>query len=185
MKSVILPTDLELLELAKAGSESAFRQLVLRYEGAVIRTITAMLGEVMEVEDVAQEVFIRFYRSLGKFRGEAGLKTYLTRMAINQSLTELKRRKQWYQGFARPAAENTLPEWSDNQSAETSQDAKGLVEWGLQQLEPDFRVVIVLRLIEGYSVKETAQLLQLPEGTVASRLARGQQKLLDILKENQ
>ncbi len=170
-----------MLELARAGNESAFRELVVRYEGAVIRTITAMLGDVPEVEDVAQEVFIRFFRSLDQFRGDAELKTYLTRVAINQALTELKRRKKWFRRFSRPEPEAAFPVWSDNQSAESRRDVKGAIEWGLRQLEPEFRAVIVLRLVEGYSIRETAAMLQLPEGTVASRLSRGQERLQAIL----
>lgn len=160
----------------------AFGQLVARYEQQVRRTVQGMLGDIVESNDVAQEVFIRFYRALDKYRGEAKLETYLTRIAINLSLNELKKRQKknrWLTFFQKEDSYLQLPD----ESADLSRyDTKDLIYKALQKLEPNFRSVIVLRLLEGYSVKETAQLLGIPEGTVASRLARAQTKLKIILK---
>ncbi len=80
--------DRSLVDRAQSGDEQAFRILVERYEGAVAATVIGMLGH--GAGDVGQEVFVRFYRSLSRFRGEAAVKTYLTRIAINQSLNALK-----------------------------------------------------------------------------------------------
>ncbi|MBK7871042.1 MAG: sigma-70 family RNA polymerase sigma factor [Saprospiraceae bacterium] len=74
-------------------------------------------------------------------------------------------------------------EEADNCVDPERHDIRDAVQKALQLLEPDFRMVIILRLIDGYSVKETAEMLQLPQGTVASRLARAQEKLKDILKK--
>ncbi len=84
---------------APEGDEEAFRCLVERYEGAVAATVIGMLGPGGEVDDVGQEVFVRFYRALDRFRGDSSLKTYLTRIAINLSLNELKRRRRWLDRF--------------------------------------------------------------------------------------
>ncbi|HHG85142.1 MAG TPA: sigma-70 family RNA polymerase sigma factor [Bacteroidetes bacterium] len=86
-------TDTELIALAQEGNSPAFREIVNRHQGKVAGVIYGMLGQGMEAEDVGQETFIRFYRSLGDFRGAASLGTYLTRIAINLSLNALKQRK--------------------------------------------------------------------------------------------
>ncbi len=142
-----------------------------------------MLGDTAEADDVAQEVFIRFFQSLDKFRGEAKLGTYLSRIAINLSLNELKRRqrKNRWLTFIKKDDPNLLVE--DASANPINNETKDLVQKALQILEPEFRSVIVLRMLDGYSVKETADILQVPEGTVASRLARGQKKLKGILEK--
>lgn len=176
-------TDTELIALAGEGDEKAFQLLVERYQQQVRATVIGMLGEVTEADDVAQSVFIRFYQSLDKFRGESGLGTYLTRIAINLSLNELKRRQRRFQrffSFQKNEKQHDLP---DNSEAPERMETRDLIANALQQLEPDFRSIVVLRLVDGYSVKETAEMLNLPMGTVASRLARAQTKLKEILKE--
>ncbi len=174
--------DLELVERAGKGDDNAFAELVKRYEPAVAKTVVGMLGTSGDADDVGQQVFIRFYRALNDFRGEASLSTYLTRIAINLSLNELKRRKRFSAFFARPTAaapESQLMQSDDNESAT---DTKEVVNKALQCLEPKFRSVVVLRMIQGYSTKETAEMLDLPMGTVLSRLSRAQEKLKELLK---
>jgi hypothetical protein len=85
--------DSQLIAAARDGDPRAFANLVERYENKIARTVIAMLGDSAEADDVGQETFIRFYRSLDSFREESALGTYLTRIAINLSLNELKRRK--------------------------------------------------------------------------------------------
>lgn len=137
-----------------------------------------MLGHCTEAEDIGQETFIRFYKSLDKFRGDSSIVTYLTRIAINLSINELKRRQHWRQFFfSNPHSRiENIPD--TNEKNEITE----IVRLGIQRLKPKFRAVIVLRLINGYSTRETAQILNLPPGTVLSRLARAQIKLKDILK---
>ena len=89
------PPDEELLARAGNGDHGAFRMLVERYEGRVAATVIGMLGPGQEADDVGQETFIRLYESLDTFRGDAKLSTYITRIAINQSLKALRRRKRW------------------------------------------------------------------------------------------
>ena len=92
MKEISNLPDAELIKLAQDGEDAAFAILVTRYESRIAKTVIGMLGDTIEADDVGQETFVRFYRSLGSFRGDAGLGTYLTRIAINLSLNELKRR---------------------------------------------------------------------------------------------
>lgn len=143
-------------------------------------TVIGILGPTPEAEDVGQETFIRFYRSLKKFREDSSIGTYLTRIAINLSLNELKRRKR-QRGFLSPKVEDQIENVPDSRPEKEQREIKDLVEQGLQRLEPKFRAVIVLRLINGYSTQETADILNLPKGTVLSRLARAQMKLRKIL----
>ncbi|MEZ5040789.1 MAG: sigma-70 family RNA polymerase sigma factor [Saprospiraceae bacterium] len=178
----LMCTDTELITAASEGDDNAFRLLVERYQNQVNATVIGMLGNVTEADDVAQGVFIRFYQSLDKFRGESGLGTYLTRIAINLSLNELKRRQRRFQRFFSFQKSEKPIDLPDRSETPERLDDRDLIANALQQLEPDFRSIVVLRLVDGYSVKETAEMLDLPMGTVASRLARAQLKLKTILK---
>lgn len=178
-------TDAELITATLAGDHRAFQTLAERYEPRVAATVIGMLGRCSEADDVGQETFIRFYHSLKDFQGASSVGTYITRIAINLSLNELKRHKRrslFFLFHPSDTDENSpaqdIPD--PNASAEYD-DTKDLVHRALQQLDPKFRSVIVLRLLDGYSTQETADILQLPVGTVLSRLARAQQKLKEIL----
>ena len=178
-------TDEALVDAARSGSEDAFRTLVERYEGRVASVVIRMLGNTPEAEDAGQETFIRFYRSLRGFRGQASVGTYLTRIAINLSLTELKkrRRRSIFVPFTPPGREDDTPEpeYADPAASAEYDDTADRIQAALNRLKPEFRSVIVLRLIEGYSTKETAEIMGLPVGTVLSRLRRSQEKLKRML----
>ena len=139
-----------------------------------------MLGPGPEAEDVGQATFIRFYRSLERFREEASVGTYLTRIAINLSINEIRRRKRLKRYFF-SKSDTTIENIPDQTDRREKNEMKKIIQQGIQELEPKFRAVLVLRLIDGYSTEETAQILKLPTGTVLSRLARAQMKLKVIL----
>lgn len=169
---------------AQAGDQRAFQRLVEQHADPVRRVVISMLGEGPEAEDVAQEVFVRLYRSLDKFAGTAQLSTYLHRVAINLSLDTLKkqkRRRRWQLPFGQKA-EQAANELADPDVQVEREELKEGIRKALLQLKPESRVVITLRLIQGYSVQETADILDIPVGTVASRLSRAQQKLQEVLK---
>lgn len=174
--------ETDLLARARSGDHAAFRSLVERYEPAVAATVQGMLGPGPEAEDVGQETFIRFYRALDSFREESSLKTYLTRIAINLSLNALKRRRRLRDRFVR----NDEPDFAEPAvSGEVEMDAgerAALVRKAVDRLEPKHRAVVVLRMLNGYSTRETAELLGVPQGTVLSRLSRGMQRLETLLK---
>ena len=178
-------TDEALVDAARGGSEEAFRALVERYEGRVASVVIRMLGNTPEAEDAGQETFIRFYRGLRGFRGQASVGTYLTRIAINLALTELKkrRRRSIFVPFKPPGREDDTPglEYADPAASAEYDDTADRIQAALNRLKPEFRSVIVLRLMEGYSTKETAEILGLPIGTVMSRLRRSQEKLKRML----
>jgi RNA polymerase sigma-70 factor, ECF subfamily len=176
--------DDELIRRSRSGDENAFRMLVERYEARVAAVVVGMLGSVAEADDVGQEVFIRFFRSLDRFRGDSTLATYLTRIAINQSLKALKKRKRWYERFLNRDEQDEAPDPVSDDSpsvgVESSEQAEYLCR-KLATLSDEHRAVIVLRVMEGFSTKETAEMLGVPEGTVMSRLKRGLAKLKDGL----
>ncbi len=174
-------SDLEAINKVKSGNTDAFRHIVMRYRGQVFKVSLAMVGNTDDAEDVAQDVFVRFYKNIAQYKGDAALGTYLTKIAMNLSLNLIKKRK------AEGWKSNELKVNYNNRKTDPykSIDDKALVEKALQMLPQEFRTVIVLRLIQGYSTKETAELLDLPLGTVLSRLARGQQKLKGIINNLQ
>lgn len=182
--------DITLIERINEGDQEAYRIIVHRYKDRVARTVIGMLGDTDEADDVGQETFIRLYKSLDKYRGEAALGTYLTRIAINLSLNALKKRKrqQLFKHFAKSDEEDdtnkreleNLPN-ADNEHE--VRDTQELVQMALQNIDTKFRAVLILRLIDGFSTKEAAEALNIPLGTVLSRLTRGQEKLKVELKK--
>ena len=177
-----MQSDIELIALSKKGNMLAFRQLVERHQTQVRSTVVGMLGDTPEAKDVSQEVFIRFFRTLEKFREESALSTYLVRIAINLCLNELKKRKRKNTWLGSLKNDSPAFELADESEDPSRADMKDLLRKALKTLDPEFRTVVVLRLVDGYSVKETAEILNLPEGTVASRLARAQKKLKDCFE---
>ncbi|HTR82218.1 MAG TPA: sigma-70 family RNA polymerase sigma factor [Bacteroidota bacterium] len=173
-------TDGELLQLSRSGDVAAFGELVRRYESKVAATVRGMLGNNEGADDIAQETFIRFYNALDRFREEAAVGTYVTRIAINLSLNELRRRKRRRILFKPLDPGDDVEEPSAAGDFEHF-DKKEIVQYALEKLDPKFRAVVTLRLIEGYTTEETASILGVPVGTVLSRLLRAQKKLRTIL----
>lgn len=174
-------TDQELIKQAREGSNQAFEQIIKKYESQVAATVIGMLGKCDAADDVGQGVFIRFHKSMNRFREESALGTYLTRIAINLSLNELQRRKRRLAFFTNPAENGRIEPSSNPDDAIALNERQGIVQNSIRKLEPKFRAVIVLRLIEGYSTEETADILNIPMGTVLSRLSRAQKKLKEQL----
>jgi RNA polymerase sigma-70 factor (ECF subfamily) len=168
--------DKLLVDAVRHGDMHAFRKIVEKYEPMVAKVATGMLNNTTDAQDVGQETFIRFYRSMEQFKGDASLGTYLTRIAINLSLNEIKKRKrrQWL------SYEDKLKPGGASEDLVSISETKELVNKALSRLDPDFRSVVVLRMLQGFSTKETAEILQLPVGTVLSRLSRAQVKLKEI-----
>jgi RNA polymerase sigma-70 factor (ECF subfamily) len=171
----------ELIDRIKDGDTHAFRHFVELYEKPISNVVIGMLGNTEEAENVAQDVFIRFYFNIHKFRKESGIKTYLTRIAINLSLNELKRRKKSQERIENTDNLSNL----ENRSFQNPDnfELRETVERELQKLDKHQRSVFVLRIIEGYSTRETAEILKIPQGTVLSRLHRAIENMKEKLKE--
>ena len=175
-------SDDVLITLFQSGEEEAFRYLVERYNQRVRNLIYSIFNESTLVDDIAQEVFIRVYEALPRFRFESSFYTWLYRITVNKSRDELrkKRARKFFSLHAMLDASNAelqskiriLPEdgW-----------AKELVDKGLQQLPERFRVPIILKDIEGLSYEEMAEIMQCEVGTVKSRLSRARGMMRKIL----
>ncbi|MDZ7739408.1 MAG: RNA polymerase sigma factor [Bacteroidales bacterium] len=176
--------EMDLVRSTLNGDNNAFSEIIRRYENMVARTVKNMLGDTQQAEDAGQDTFIRLYKSLKDFRGESKLSTYIQRIAINQSLNEIRRRKRLLSLFYRSDDKEDMTEIDPvSYNDEDSRDIKDSVNLAISKLDPDFRTVVILRSIQGYSTKETADILEVPLGTVLSRLSRAKQQLKELLKE--
>jgi RNA polymerase sigma-70 factor (ECF subfamily) len=174
-------TEQELVKASLKGDKNAFGEIVTRYQKMVARTVKGMLGDSVFSEDIGQEVFIKLYSSLSEFRGEAKLSTYIQKIAVNLTLNEIKRRKRFFSMFSQKA-NNEMHEFEIvNEDTEERKEAAEIVNKALMALDPKFRIIVTMRMLQGYSTKETAEILDLPLGTVLSRLSRAQEQLRIIL----
>jgi RNA polymerase sigma-70 factor, ECF subfamily len=172
-------TDAELIARARAGDDLAFGVIVERYQGAVAATIIGMLGDGDDADDVGQETFIRFHRALGSFRGDSSLKTYLVHIAMNLSLNVLRRRRRLLARFvSRQEAEIDVPAPGLGPDGEAdASELRAFVRAAVARLNEKHRAVVVLRMFQECSTRETAAILGVPEGTVLSRLSRALEEL--------
>jgi RNA polymerase sigma-70 factor (ECF subfamily) len=172
-----------LVKAALEGDKTAFGEIVERYRKMVARTVKGMLGDSVYSEDIGQEVFIKLYYSLPDFRGDSKLSTYIQRIAVNLTLNEIKRRKRFFSMFSQKGNNEMYEFEVPDHDTQERRDAVELVNKALQAMDPKFRIVVTMRMLQGYSTKETAEILDLPLGTVLSRLSRAQEQLKNILQK--
>jgi len=173
-------SDNEIIGKILDGNQELFSLLVERYKSPVAAVIKGMLGNGPEAEDVGQETFIRLYHSLADFRGDAALKTYLIRIAMNLSLNEIKRIRK-YNSRTVSIESGVVIKQDFEMPAHERSEILEMVESALSKLDPRQRSVFILRIVEGYSTKETAEMLKIPLGTVLSRLARALNEIRILL----
>jgi RNA polymerase sigma-70 factor (ECF subfamily) len=182
-----------LVARARAGDHEAFEALVRQHQQQVFAVAYRMLGNRDEAADVAQEVFVRAYRSLKAFRGEARLSTWLVSISMNQC----RNRRRWWARHRRvvvaslddpldDAEDATLaartPDPGPTPAAEAQRrDVQRQLHAALQQLEAPDREIIVLRDLHGYAYDDIAQILKCRLGTVKSRLSRARLALRSSL----
>ena len=185
-------TDLALVERTLAGDQRAYGLLVLKYQRRIQRLIGRMVRDVDLVEDIAQETFIRAYRALHQFRGDAQFYTWLYRIAINtakKSLLELKREPAVLHSSQTSEEEDEtswqINEPSTDETPETLLAAKeiaAVVNAAMDELAQDLREAIVLREIEGLSYEEISVAMDCPIGTVRSRIFRAREAISARIK---
>ena len=173
--------EVELVRASLSGDKNAFGEIVNRYQKMVARTVKGMLGDSVFAEDIGQEVFINLYSSLSEFRGEAKLSTYIQKIAVNLTLNEIKRRKRFFSLFSQKANNEMYEFEIADYDTEERIEASEIVHKALMGLDPKFRIIVTMRMLQGYTTKETAEILDLPLGTVLSRLSRAQEQLRNIL----
>ena len=186
-------SDLVLVERSVAGDQRAFELLVIKYQRRIERLIGRMVRDVDLVEDIAQETFIRAYRALPKFRGEAQFYTWLYRIAVNTSkqfLLELKRDPAVLQSTLDRQADDDETfrpknEPSSDETPESVLAAKEIaqaVNVALDALPEDLRQAITLREMDGLSYEDIAEVMNCPIGTVRSRIFRAREAVSARIK---
>ena len=191
-------SDAMLVERTVAGDQKAFELLVIKYERRIQRLIGRMVRDVDLVEDIAQETFIRAYRALAQFRGEAQFYTWLYRIAVNtakKALMELKRNPTVSENsFKSDDDDETSPLENELTSPETPEsllagkEIAQMVNTAMEALPEELRQAITLREIEGLSYEEIAEAMSCPIGTVRSRIFRAREAISARIKpllENQ
>ncbi len=188
-------TDWELVELAGEGERSAFRELVERYQRRVLAVVMGMLHDREAALDVTQETFIKAYRSIGRFKGDASFYTWLYRIAVNLAIDY--QRREWRKpiieagrpGGIESGGEDLLDRQKDEspggdpfQAAKDS-ELRARVRQAIDELTPDHKAVILLREVDGLSYEEISRVMQCSKGTVMSRLHYARKKLQARLKE--
>lgn len=183
--------DRDLVERCRTGDRRAFRLLVERYERMVFHTVVTMIGDPVEADDVAQEVFIKVYRSIRQFEGQSKFSVWLYRVAVNQCLDYLKYRNRRPQAVSIDGImrenDGTLeflfmdPAPAADEAYEDRQ-LQAAIRRILDSLTPEQRLIIRLKDIEGRSQEEIAGILGCPVGTVKSRLNRAREVLKDRLR---
>jgi RNA polymerase sigma-70 factor (ECF subfamily) len=183
------PAEDEFLEKLVRGDAMAYERLVAEHSGDVYALLHRLTSDVEEARDLTQETFLRAFQSIDRFRGDASLKTWLYRIAINQA----RNRWRWWRRRRRDATVSldatgdhqeqplaaTLPSKnSPSPEQETlSREREGRLREALTRLRHSYREAVILRDVEGFSYEEIAQMLQISIGTVKSRISRGRVEL--------
>ncbi|MDK9725159.1 MAG: RNA polymerase sigma factor RpoE [Sterolibacteriaceae bacterium MAG5] len=182
--------DQALVERVQAGDQEAYGLLVSKYQRKLMRLISRLVRDPAEVEDVAQETFIKAYRALPNFRGDSAFYTWLYRIGINTA-------KNWLVANGRRAPTSTEVDSEEAESYEEgdllrdvdtperlmmSRQIADTVNAAVDKLPEDLRTAITLREIEGLSYEEIAQMMGCPIGTVRSRIFRAREAIAEKLR---
>ncbi len=175
-------SDDSLIMLFQGGEREVFRYLVERYQEKVRNIIYSIFNDPDVVDDIAQEVFIKVYQALPKFRFESTFYTWVYRIAVNKCRDEL-RKKKVKRFFSFNSFEKTTNLKIENLVTTTFDDEniRGVIDESLKKLPEKFRMPIILKDIDGLSYDEIAEVLDCEVGTVKSRLSRGRTMLKEIL----
>jgi RNA polymerase sigma-70 factor (ECF subfamily) len=171
-------SDLELLRAHAAGDAGAFEEIVRRHRDRLWAVALRTMREPEEAADALQDALISAYRAAGSFRGDSAVTTWLHRIVVNACLDRIRRRQV---RSTVPLPEEGPGEVADVRDRVAERDTAMVIEAALGQLPAEQRAAIVLVDIEGYSVADTAAMLNVAEGTVKSRCARGRARLAILL----
>ena len=170
------------------GDSRAFEVLFKKYRESVARLVYSISKDTALVDDVVQEVFLLVYRHLAKFRGHAAFKTWVYRIAVNETLRQLGRNKRWQplpEGDFEPTLmASSLVVFNSGDSPERvliDGEQEHLVRQALATLKPHHRTILALYYLEDLSVQEIAEILEIPDGSVKSRLYYARENLRKAL----
>ncbi len=172
------PSDSELVKRARRGESAAFHLLVDRHARFLLAMAVSLVGAA-DAEDLVQETFAGAFRGLGGFKDQSSFKTWLTRILIRQAA------RHWQASRRRSEhlKDRFLTSQEHHPSAAGAADARMDVSAAILALSSEHREVVVLRELQGLSYEQIAEVLDLPRGTVESRLFRARQALQELLKE--
>ena len=182
-------SELELVQRVQVGDSAAFRIIIQRNNRRLFRIARSILKNDSEAEDVVQEVYVRAFEHLSEFRGEAALATWLARIAINEAQGRLRRQRPSVDLAVLDSGGNGVSEVipfplnpdSDPERMAAQREVRRLMEQAIDELPDAFRVVFVMRIVEGMSIEETASFLDLREETVKTRVHRARHLLRQAL----
>ncbi len=170
--------DEELVLLSQKGDKQAFGELIERYKGMIFTMINRILGDPSIADDVAQDVFIRAYKALPRFRKEAKFSTWLHRICYNLCITIVKkRRKEVDLSYRMEQYQNSI------EMAYERKEIQEKVRWLISELSPVYSSAITLRHIHGLSYKEISEILGQPLGTTKSTILRAREQLKKLALE--
>jgi len=180
--------DLSLVCRCQAGDLAAFNVLVERYQGKVFNAVHRMVGHYEDARDVTQDAFCKALAALDGFRGNSGFYTWIFRIAANAAISHRRRSGRMQPAEIREETDvagkirrSAEPEHGPVQSAENL-EAAAEVALALQKLDPEFRAALVLKDIEGCDYDEIAEILEVPLGTVKSRIHRARMEMRTLLE---
>jgi len=177
-------TDQQLVARVQKGDSRAFDMLVLKYQHKILGLISRYVRDADEVQDVAQEAFIKAYRALPRFRGDSAFYTWLYRIAINTAKNHLVSRSrrppgsdveiedaEYYEGGG------ALRDIENPENALFGSELKAVVERSISELPDDLRTAVTLREFDGLSYEDIADIMDCPVGTVRSRIFRAREAI--------
>ena len=178
-----------LVAQAKAGDQNAFAELVNRYERKIYRLAKNITRNDEDAEDVLQDAFLKAYTHLDNFKGDSKFYTWIVRIAVNEALMRLRKRKTDRTvpldepvELGEETVQREIAVWEDNPEQQYSQEEwRRILDEAVESLKPDFRTVFVLRDIEELSTEETAETLGISVPAVKSRLLRARLALRETL----
>ncbi len=174
-------SDSELMARVGAGDHAAFSDLVDRYKNTLVNYLSKMTRSRDRAEELAQDAFVRVYRSAAKYRERGAFSAYLFRIATNVLRSE-ERRKQRWRGLSTMLQHHQLTRPASPQRLALSGEASAQVTAALLELPVHYRAPLVLREIEGWAYAEIAAALDCREGTVKSRINRAKARLRELLR---
>jgi len=177
-----------LVAKARAGDAGAFTELVTRYDGKIFRLARHITQSQEDAEDILQETFLRAYQHLGDFQGNSKFYTWLVRIAVNQSLMKLRKRRSDRSvsldetfDTGEDTVTREIAVWDNPEQTYSREEIREILEKAIESLPPIFRTVFALRDIQELSTEETAVVLNLSVPAVKSRLMRARLRLREKL----
>jgi RNA polymerase sigma-70 factor (ECF subfamily) len=183
--------DWAIVQRVQNGEVSAFNQLVQKYRQSLFSIIYNMTGNREDATDIAQEVFIKAFQSIKQFRGQASFYTWLYRIAVNSSITFIKRAKKQrfinYETIDETLVSSEILEYftakTKTEKGALLKELQEKLNEALQKLSPKHRIVVILHEVEGMNHKEIADITKTSEGTVRSRLHYAKRMLQAFLQD--